>query len=965
MPEFTIDQEYLDYLAALKKTAFQGDIKTDYAARLAVATDNSVYQVIPQAVLLPKNTQDVAIVLHLCQQEAFKTVTFAPRGGGTATNGQSLSAGIVIDCSQYMRNIIEINLKEGWVRAQPGVVLDQLNHFLKPHGMYFPPEISPSNRATLGGMINTDACGNGSKVIGRTSDYIASLTCVLSNGRVINTEQMQQNDNLCENIKKLLVPHQKLIQEKFVARPRNLNGYNLLNTVTDTMPNLNYLFSGSEGTLGIITECKLKIKPIPAYSKLVLVKYRNFDEALRSQNLLEKTKPLVVEAIDEKLLELSRQDPIYFHLKDMMDSSIKPGAINLIEFSAETEEMLDHSLQILCDEIDKKHAALGYYIAKNDTETKLLWELRKKSVGLISKGQQATRRPIPFVEDTAVPPERLADYISEFKKLLDKHHLLYGMYGHVDAGCVHVRPALDLKQAEDEALFRELSDAVAALVEKFGGVMWGEHGMGFRCQYAEHFFGEKLYHVVRQIKTLFDPQNRLNPGKIAVPLDADQQLVQLTGPLRAKLDKQIPTSVQSTYDSAMACNGNGACFNYATQDAMCPSFKVTKDRIHSPKGRATVMREWLRLLAKQGVQKTNIISRVVAKFTKQDFSHEVYAAMHGCLSCKACAFQCPLNVDIPETKAKFLEKYHQRYLRPMRDYLSASIEKIAPIQSHFPRLMNGLLQNSISQFVMKYGFKLVGLPRLSDKPIKKTEGIETIYTMTQEQKANTVIILQDAFTSYYEADLVNKVIRFFDSIKINVIMLPFFANGKPLYVKGFLDQFTKVARKNIAYLREIAALGIPMFGIDPSITLTYRDEYQKIIGNEKAGFNIQLLQEWLMERPDILNRIQIKVKDRQYYLLSHCTEKTACVAAEKQWQTIFAVCGIMLTPLAAGCCGMAGVFGHEAEHLQQSNDLFLMDWDRYLTEKPLGSILATGYSCRSQIKRFKDIKVQHPIEILF
>lgn len=956
----TNEKSYLKFLNSLKKERFSGEIKTDFATRLSVSTDNSVYQMIPQAVLFPKSTDDISLVLKLAQQSHFQELKFSPRGGGTGTNGQSLTSGIVIDCSKYMSEILEINMSEGWVRVQPGVVLDQLNVFLKSKGMQFAPQISPSNRATIGGMINTDACGNGSKILGRTSDHVVELTCVLSNGEIIQTNSKDERDDL---LKELIAPHQKTIQEKFIDRPRNLNGYNLLKAYTDKI-NLNYLFCGSEGTLGIVSECKLKIKPLSKFKKLILVKYKNFDDALRAHEALDIAKPLVVESIDDRLLNLAREDAIYFQIKDMIDGDVKSGGINLVEFVGDNEERLTLAAKEFCEQ-DKR--AIGHYIAKDESEIKLLWDLRKKSVGLISKRQQGTRRPIPFVEDTAVPPEKLADYISEFSQLLDKHGLIYGMYGHVDAGCVHVRPALDLKQAADEKLFRELSDEVVELVKKYGGVMWGEHGMGFRCSYAEEFFGKELYHLVRQIKTLFDPNNRLNPGKIAVPLDSEETLVNLTEPLRAQFDTQISAELQNQFPTVMACNGNGACFNYATQEAMCPSFKVTKNRVQSPKGRATVMREWLRQRGTRSLQFPSMIQNLFRKlanvFNRKDFSHEVYTAMSGCLSCKACASQCPLSVDVPEFKSQFLAQYYQKYFRPLRDYMIAATESFVHIQNRFPKLMNMLLENKLSQWFFKNVVKLVDTPKTTGISLTselKKRGI-TPFKLKETTTENAVILLQDAFTTFYETQLVLKHVDFLKGLGLTVYVLPFFPNGKPLHVKGFLKSFSRLAHRNIAYLREVAKSNIPMVGIDPSVTLTYRDEYKKLLGKEALGFEVKLLQEWLSGQTQKFKKVSAT---ETYYLLSHCTEKTAYVAAEKNWQDIFSACGLNLVPLAAGCCGMAGSYGHEAEHLENSKKLFAMDWERYLQEKTPGLVLATGYSCRSQVKRLKEMQLRHPVEVL-
>lgn len=949
-PDDTLIKIYQDFLTCLRTTSFSGQIQTDYATRLSVATDNSIYQVIPQAVIFPKNTNDISIALKLAHEKKFHEIAFSARGGGTATNGQSLSPGIIIDCSRYMREILEINLEEMWVRVQPGVVLDQLNSYLKTHNVHFAPEISPSNRATIGGMVNTNACGNGSRVIGRTGDHVVDLTCVLSDGSVIQSTDLP---NRFKNIPELLEQHRQLILEKFVDTPRTLGGYDLKKALL----NSSALLCGSEGTLAIITECKLKLSPIPKFKKLVVVKYRNFNDALQAREFSNSHRPLVIEAIDEKLIDLARQDSIYFQIKNFIESdSEKTGAVNLVEFVSSDENQINQAVADLCAEIDKHTHTIGYYIAKNPTEIKMLWELRKKSVGLISKKLVGTRRPIPFIEDTAVPPEKLADYINDFKTLLDQYGLTYGMYGHVDAGCIHVRPALDMKLLSDEKLIREISDKVVALIKKYGGVLWGEHGQGHRCEYGVQFFGETLYNVVRQIKTTFDPHNQLNPGKIAVALNTQAQLVALEGPMRGQFDMQIPEKTQSEFATTITCNGNGACFNFSTQDPMCPSFKVTQDRIHSPKGRAGLMREWLRQLSNK---KFDLFSSRSGFFLeklfhsakkKPDFSHEVYAAMSGCLGCKACAAQCPLNVDVPEFKTKFLSYYHQRYLRPIRDYFIASIETTARLQAYFPRLSNWILKRKFIRSFIQSRLGLVDPPLVSTTKAKLSSKIKN---------EKNIILLQDAFTSYFEPEVLKHTYDFLTKLGYNVQVEKFFANGKPLHAKGFLNKFSRLAQKNIKHLRKLAQANIPIIGIDPSITLTYRDEYQKLFPKEKLGFKVLLLQEWLV---DIAPSFKAK-SPSIYYLLSHCTEKTACPESESQWQKIFSAFGINLVPLPTGCCGMAGSYGHETENLNNSKKLFAMDWQRYLTEHP-EAVLATGYSCRSQVKRILGTQLPHPIEVL-
>lgn len=961
-PTQTLDPLHQEFLIDLRKTTFTGEIHTDYAARLSLAVDNSIYQVIPQAVIFPRSSADIAEVLQLSHQQKYHHIQFCPRGGGTSTNGQSLSAGIMLDCSKHIREILEVNLAQQWVRVQPGVVLDQLNAHLKPHDVCFAPEISPSNRATIGGMVNTDACGTGSRVVGRTRDHVLDLTCVLATGEIIHSAHA---DALQQKVAAMIEPHQALVDEKFTSAPRTLNGYNLQGST------LNHLLCGSEGTLAVISECKLKLTPIPKFKKLLVVKYRCFDDALRAVEITQHIKPFAIEAIDEKLIALARKDSLYFYIKDFIDDEYsETKAVNLVEFVGNDEAQLENTVAQFTTAITKnKHLpkhALGFYIAKDTAEIKLLWELRKKSVGLISKELDGTRRPIPFIEDTAVPPEKLADYISEFKALLDRYHLHYGMYGHVDAGCVHVRPALDMKLQNDEKLIQQLSDEVVALIEKYDGVLWGEHGQGYRSVYAERFFGETLYQVVRQIKTLFDPYNQLNPGKIATSLSHQQALVKLEGPMRGEFDKQIPEAIRNEFNTAIACNGNGACFNYATADVMCPSYKVTKDRVHSPKGRATLMREWLRQLAiQQFIPDVNKCTSVIKKLfialrKKPDFSQEVYQAMAGCLSCKACA-GCPLNVDVPEFKAKFLAIYHQRYLRPLRDYLIASVEKMAPWQAKWPRVFNFLLQNTLSRFVLRVGLRITDVPVLGTVSLKKELKKRKLASLASAviNQPNSVILLQDAFTSFYQPQIFLDCYDFLTRLGFTVFVPDFFPSGKPLHVKGFLSQFTRTAKQNCKRLAQLAKLNIPIVGIDPSVTLTYRDEYQKLFG--RTNFHVYLLQEWLAGK--LAGITPTAGLHKQHYLLSHCTEKTLCIETEKLWQTIYAAFGCTLMPLNAGCCGMAGSYGHETEHLKNSRALFDMDWQQYVTEHPQ-TLVATGYSCRSQAKRFEESHLQHPIQVL-
>ncbi|WP_088240251.1 FAD-binding and (Fe-S)-binding domain-containing protein [Calothrix rhizosoleniae] len=980
----TAQPNIVNFLQQLAKTPFTGEIRGDFVSRLIAATDNSIYQILPQAVVFPRTQEDLRYIFQLSEKPEFANINFSPRGGGTGTNGQSLSTGIVIDCSKYMNQILELNLEAGWVRVQPGVILDQLNIYLKPYGVFFAPNVAPSNRATIGGMINTDGCGKGSRIYGRTSSHIIELTWILADGTMgrsqsLNSASLSQlkqgSDSLGKiyrQVDDIVTSKGDLIADIFPKMARFMTGYNLAKVYSsdeDTF-NLNWILAGSEGTLAVITEAKLKLTKIPQFKQLLALHYNCFDDALQAASTLLASAPGAIETIDEKILALAQQDEIYYYVKDFIGDA---QAINLVEFVADTDAEIEEKVNRVWENLAP---ATGYYLATQETEISRLWELRKKGVGLLGN-QSGRRKPIAFIEDTAVPPACLASYIPELKALLTAYQLDYAMYGHVDVGCLHVRPALDMKVPEDEALIRELSDKVVALVRKYGGVMWGEHGKGFRSEYTPLFFGEELYEDLRRIKAAFDPHNKLNPGKIVTPFNSEAEVVQLEAPLRGHFDRQVSPLLQQAYQTAFNCNGNGACFNFHGDDVMCPSYKGMNNRIHSPKGRASLLREWLRQLSlnpERQITQSNILVKLWNSWQSftgvEDYSHDVYAGMHGCLSCKACATQCPIHVNIPEMKSQFLELYHSRYLRHWRDYLIADIEAIAQWQSYLPRLTNFITLNPLSRWFTQHFFALVDIPGASEYTIKQgllelnasEFDLTELSALDESARQRSIILLQDAFTSFYDSQIVIDTYAFLTSLGYSVHVAPFFPNGKLLHLQGFLDKFRAIALGNAHYLQQLGKLGIPIVGIEPSITLTYRDEYRKYVLDVEIP-QIYLLQEFLNKVPVKLSSV---TTNKTYYLYGHCTEKTSVLESGKQWQKIFQAFGLELIPVSVGCCGMAGIYGHEAEHYDTSKDIYQLSWAKHLPSNPEERqyILATGYSCRSQLKRFAGWTPLHPIQVL-
>ncbi len=990
-PENTISKDVSVYLDTLKNSKYKGDIEISYSSRMAVATDNSIYQKVPQAVLHPKKLEDLVVIAELAAENPM--VSFSARGGGTGTNGQSLTPGIVVDTSRYMKKILEINTQEGWVKVQSGVVKDALNDYLRPYGFFFSPDLSTSNRATIGGMISTDASGQGSLVYGKTSDHLLSLTAVLAGGEVLRSEPVSLDtaksmadspSSLGKIYKQVIatcVEQRQAIIDKFPRLNRFLTGYDLehaFDSHSNTI-DLGRLVAGAEGSLGFIAEAKLNITPIPSHTALVNVKYDKFESALRHAPSMIAANATSVETVDSKVLGLARSDIIWHSVSDLIQNvpDKTMDGLNMVEYNSEGEADIRARIDELCTRLDSEiqsetNGVIGYQITYDKAEIKKIYAMRKKAVGLLGK-TEGSKKPLAFAEDTAVPPENLADFIMEFRALLDAYGLQYGMFGHVDAGVLHVRPALDLCDPEQEKLVNTISDQVVALVAKYGGLMWGEHGKGYRSEYAPAFFGPALYDEICKIKAAFDPLNQMNPGKICTPYGTDAQLVKVSDVKRATYDREIPIAFKDTFAPAMSCNGNGLCFNYDTRSPMCPSSKVTSDRRHSPKGRAGLIREWLYQLKKAGYDKGDLDYKSFKPSffgearNDDDFSHEVFDAMNGCLACKSCTNQCPVNVDVPDFRAKFLAIYYAKYKRPLKDFFVANVERLAPIMARAPALFNVFLNATPVMWALDKWVGYVDAPLLSSPNIyARISSLDCDYNfdalnrLSDTDKQKHVLIVQDPFTSFYDAELVEKTLIFLRKIGKKPVLLPFSPNGKPQHVKGFLHAFEQTAKTTSQFLNKVAALDIAMIGVDASLVLCYRDEYSKILGTERGNFKVDTLTEWLCTQ-DLSLSLRSNIS---YKLLAHCTEKTSLPKSEQQWAKIFASCGLALEQISVGCCGMAGTYGHESEHLENSKGIYNLSWQKQLAQSAQAQVLVTGYSCRSQVKRLEGFRPKHPIEVL-
>lgn len=988
-PDNTLDPLHRAFADRLAADGFTGDIDTTYATRLTLATDNSAFQQLPAGAFFPRDETDIQRVAALLAEPDFHAVHIAPRGGGTSTIGCSLTAGFVLDCSRHMNRILVIDSDKREAIVEPGVVLDQLNDALAEHQLFFAPNVAPSSRATLGGMANTDGCGKGSRIHGKTSDHVLASRVVLTDGSVhdLDSRAKAPADECIAAIhgrlREIIAANRGAIERVFPDLSRYLSGYNLAQTVdADGHCHLNKLLGGSEGTLALVSRLTLRLTPIPDTTVLYALRYDSFDAALRDAQTLVEYEPSAIESVDETVMGLARDNPIYERVREFIENhdGSTPGAINLVEFAgrnglAEGADRLDEALG------SGESGAAGYYRAEAADAIAALWDLRKAGVGLLGSAPGA-RKPLPFVEDSVVDPRVLADYVADFRAILDAYGLSYGMFGHVDVGCLHVRPALDLTDPADAAAMREITTRVRHLAESYGGLLWNEHGKGFRSEYNRPFFGEALYAALGDVKRVFDPRNQLNPGKIVALEPERVPLAAMDAPTRGTFDRQIAPTERAAFPGAMNCNGNGACFDYDPAHVMCPSYRATRDRLHSPKGRAGAMREWLRQLAATGhttadlapaesplwLRAAHDLSRAPADL-EADFSHQVWQAMDGCLACRACATQCPIRVDVPAFKSEFLALYHSRYARPVSDYALAGLERGAALASTAPALANIGLRVPGMRHLLAERLGLVDPPALSRPTLAAWLRSHPEYRYTADgwilmddaERERTVFVIQDAFTSFFDASAAIAVIELIAGLGYRPQVAPFSPSGKPLHVKGFMPEFERIAHRHARFIDRLAAHGRPLVGVEPSVTLALATDYRPAIGR---ALPVQPFEQWLAaavaERPPAIDRA---APAPVYRLLNHCTADTESPASSRAWHAAFTAFGLALEDGRVGCCGMSGAYGHEARHRETSQQIFDLSWSAALADDRTRPVVP-GYSCRSQAARFSGSDVPHPATIL-
>ncbi|MEM7276126.1 MAG: FAD-binding and (Fe-S)-binding domain-containing protein [Actinomycetota bacterium] len=940
---------------------------SDPVNRAVYATDNSIYQVEPHGVLLPDSADDIAHFLATNRRSADRRPIVA-RGAGTGTNGQSLTDGIVIDVKRRMHRLVSLDVAARTAVVEPGMVTAALNAELAPHGLFWAPHTSTLNRATVGGMISTDAAGKGSLVHGRANRHVLALDVLLDDGTpwraeptpVAEAERLaERNDRIGALWRSLLaLPLDEGDDHGLPELARGFSGYGIDRVRRDGMIDPVPLLCGAEGTLAVITAATLRLTPLPAHTELVVAGYDTFAAALDDAvALVAEVQPTAIESFDETTLERGRSSPAWPALGEVVGD--RTGSVLLLEFTGEDSAAVAAQTERLADALAATGRSYGHRIIADPARRAAAWKVRADAVGLLAKvatgGPERSARPTAMVEDCAVPVAAMPVFIEGFRKILDRHGLTYGMFGHADVGCVHVRPALDLTSPDDQRLVRLVTDEVVALVAQHGGILWGEHGRGFRGDVAPSFRGPQTLEVMRAVKTAFDPDDLFNPGKLYRPLGVDEPLIGLDQvPLRGEVNRRVPLVVRAEFGDAFACNGNGLCHHYGGAEVMCPSYKATGDPALSPRGRADLLRAWLAGSSEGPGEDGAVAAGDPARDTAA-LGAGLVENLDRCLSCSACAGHCPVEVDIPELKSRFLDRYYRTARRPLAHRLLSRFETLAGLGRFAPGPLASLGASAARP--------LLGLVDLPTPPRHRRAGPATATWRPGDPSADLdVVVLPDVFTGTLEPATLDAACAVLERLGLGVAVAPFVPSGKFDHVKGRRDRFARAAAAQAELVGGASAAGLTPVVIEPAIALLHGHEYPIIHPGYPA--EVRNLVEVIEDR---LDRLQTAAEPRTVTLLGHCTERATAPGWLTAWSRVLTAAGHAVTAPEVGCCGMAGIFGHEVGNQEMSRTLYDLTWAGHveLTDAEIEPVVtATGYSCRSQAKRFGGRFLSHPVHLL-
>lgn len=940
------------------RAVVRGEVRFDAVARSLYATDASPYRITPRGVVFPRDRDDIRATLAVARE---RMVPLLMRGGGTSLAGQTVGDAIVVDTSRYLTRILELDPQARTVRVEPGVVRDQLNLVLAQHGLQFTPDISTTNRAVIGGMVANDSAGTRSIKYGKTVDAVIKMTVLLSDGSVTEFRALEgaeldaklaqpgREGDIYRTVQRLVHEHAAEIRARTPKVMRRVAGYHLDELLPGKPFNLAKLVCGSEGTLAAILDVTLALHPIPKKRVLALMHFDSMVGAMAAVPAINRHGPSAVELIDRDMLELALKNPaLALHIGWIIGS---PTAVLSVEFDGDDDATLERHLTALAADPLAGGKAYATHIAVDPEAQHQVIEFRKKGLGIYAT-VEGLEKPIPFIEDAAIPVEHLAEYVPAVIAICARHGARTVIYGHASVGVLHIRPLIDLKTVAGRDKYRAIADEVFALVQRFGGSWSGEHGDGLiRSEKIREAFGEVVYGAFVAVKRAFDPLNLFNPGKI---IDAPPMTENL------RTDLPLVTAPRATiFDfgpegflgAAEACTGVGACRKEGA-GTMCPSYMATRDEQHSTRGRANILRE-----AMVGGLPGGLTSR------------EVYDVLDLCLSCKACKAECPSRVDVGKLKAEWLQAYYDDHGTPLATRAIGHVGTLAKLAQPLAPLANALLPLAPVRALLE---KVMGVDRRRVFPSYSRERFDRHFARrpkparpTVAADAPRVALFVDTWSNFHDTGPAAAAVTVLEAAGAVVELVPYRCCGRPLLSQGLLRAAKAQAEENVIALRPYVAQGVPILGIEPSCVTAFSDDYPALVPGAEADAlakAVQPVERWLTQRwtsGQLDPRAIFAQRLAPVLLHGHCQQKavlgTSATKAVLEWASD------EVRELDAGCCGMAGSFGYSHHELSlQIGEQRLFPAVR----AHRGAVAACGFSCRHQLHDGTGVSAKHALEIL-
>jgi FAD/FMN-containing dehydrogenase/Fe-S oxidoreductase len=946
-----VDQRALGAALSAETTA---EVRFDEVSRALYSTDASVYRIAPLGVALPRTADDLVAIVRIC---ARLSCPLTMRGGGTSQSGQTIGDGLIVDTSKYLNRVLELNVAERWARVEPGIVLDELNATLRPHGLRFAPDVSTASRATVGGMMANNSSGARSVLYGKTIDHVLEQDVILADGTLahfgaVDDAEAERRgaaptlEGACYRVVRRAARELAgEIERRYPKVLRRVGGYNLDEFVDPARPfNLAKMLVGSEGTLAVVASAKINLVPLPKAKCVLAIQFHDLLESLAAAPLILKHQPSAVEVMDKSILDYTRSSAA---LEAVRRSFIEgdPGSLLCVEFYGDRAEDLPPRMRAVEDDLRARGFGYHFHHATDLAAQARIWSLREAGLGL-SMAMKEDAKSISFVEDTAVPPERLRDYIERFLAMVRSHGTSAGVYAHASVGCLHVRPVVNLKSESGVRQFEAIANASADLVLEFGGALSGEHGDGLvRSPFMRKVFGPLIYDGFREIKRTFDPAGILNPGKI---VDAGP----MTDNLRFGAGYLTPTPATwfdySDYGgmggAVDMCSGVGAC-RKTLEGTMCPSYMATREEMHSTRGRANVLR-----LAMSGRLGESGLG-----------DGGVYETLDLCLECRACKAECPVGVDVARFKSEFLADYWTRHGTAWHARALGNARSMAALGSRWAPIANWVLGTAPARALNEAALGIDRrrrLPRFARTTLTKRAGGRT---------GSDARLFVDTFTNYYDPEIGVAALDVLEGAGLGVSLARNGCCGRPQISKGLLSDARELARRNAYALHGDALAGRPIVFCEPSCLSAVREDAPALLSGEAreralAVARASVLFEEYVE--SLGTRVSLRGGPSRVLLHGHCHQKSMGLVAPAR-SLLSKIPGAAVIDPDAGCCGMAGSFGYDKGRYEVSRAIGERKLFPAIRNREPGTVVvAAGTSCRHQIADFTGEQAVHPAVLL-